>query len=194
MKHSENARTITSIRGPKGLLIAAMAVLLLPLAAEAGNGNGNGNSNRNENASSNGDDNRGQGRNERGQQARNLGRLNAANANENAFLNASPNSTPGQIQQYRAAIQESSTLIADQNIAAQDLRYLDELTAEDIAVMFPEAGTYDAALAGARLEYEATTSVAKAAEEERTAILTALTGDRSLTESDLAAFHEMLGL
>jgi hypothetical protein len=40
MKLSENARTITSIRGPKGLLIAAMAVLLLPLAAEAGNGNG----------------------------------------------------------------------------------------------------------------------------------------------------------
>jgi hypothetical protein len=194
MKHSENARTITSIRGPKGLLIAAMAVLLLPLAAEAGNGNGNGNSNRNENASSNGDDNRGQGRNERGQQARNLGRLNAANANENAFLNASPNSTPGQIQQYRAAIQESSTLIADQNIAAQDLLGLQALTQEEIAVMFPEAGTYDAVLADALLEYEATTSVAKAAEEERTAILTALTGDRSLTESDLAAFHEMLGL
>lgn len=192
MKLSENARTITSIRGPKGLLIAAMAVLLLPLAAEAGKGDGN--SNRNENANSNGEDNRGQGRNERGQQARNLGRLNAANANENAFLNASPNSTPGQIQQYRAATQESSALIADQNIAAQDLLGLQALTPEEIAVLFPEVGTYDAVLAGALQEYYDTTSVAEAAEQERTAILTALTGNRSLTESDLAAFHEMLGL
>lgn len=164
---------------------AAVFALALPIAAEArnGNGNGNGQNDRNENSS----------RNERGQQASALRNLNAARANENALLNASPDSNVGQIAAYRDSVRESSNLIAAQNVAAQNLLYLQGLSEVEIAALYP-SGEYEGLLADATAEYLATTEAAQASVDQQESLFNTLTGGRVLSESERAAFHEMLGL
>lgn len=179
----------------KGAAFAAAAAILVPYSVDAGNGNGNGNGNQNANENRG---NHGRGnqnnevRNNRGEIASGLRNLNAANANENAFLNANPNSNVGQLQTYRTAVIDSSNLIHDQNEAAQTLIALQSLTPEQIEAQFP-AGDYDAVLAQANVDYQAATQAAQTAEAEREAVLAQLTGGRDLTDAQLAALYDLLG-
>lgn len=81
-----------------GVVVSSVSLIASPAFAKnnnANNGNGNGN---NGNGKANGN----------GATASSLGALNAAHANENAFLNASPNSRVGLIALYKAAVEATA--------------------------------------------------------------------------------------
>ena len=179
MKRSKSSKSYNKSTTLASLLAVATIVAAAPLSAHAGNGN-NGNGRGNDN------------RSEQGQIASSLRGMNAAHANENAFLNAAPNSMPGQLQTYRTAVTESSDLIKEQNDAAATLIALRSLTEDEIATQYPD-GSYEAVLAAAVLDYETATGEATAAEQERTAILAAMTGGRTLSDAEMDALHAMLG-
>jgi len=187
-----NLKKMTVATVGRSLSCVCLAVALsatVPLSVEAGNGkNGNNGNNGNNNRNANSDE----PRNARGMEARNLRSLNAARANENAFLNASPNSNVGQIAAYRDAIVDGNELIAKQNVAARDLLYLQDLTQEEIDGQFPD-GDYEDVLARATDDYLKATEDAQDANDARLTLLNQLTDGRTLSDSDLAAFHAMLG-
>jgi len=96
-------------------------------AAFAGNGNGNnGNGNGNGGSRNNGNNGNGNGngKNNHGAIASALGALNAAHANENALLNASPNSRVGMIAAYRDAAVITNELSAVAALLAGELALL----------------------------------------------------------------------
>lgn len=116
-----------------------------------GNGRGNGNQPSASQQSVDGDegteddDKRG-----RGAIASELKGLNAAHANINALMNASPNSQVGRIASYYFAVNATDDLLAD--IAASE-GYFDQATLDEIAAyedalaaLDPESPTYDAEL------------------------------------------------
>ena len=199
----------------KALHLAAMAILLSgtatvttfvtaePAFAErGGNGNGNGNArgrdrDRERPSANRSNGNRGNG-NGNGAIASELKWLNAANANQNALENASPNSRPGQLfifQNDYVAAQEAIA-IAEQNEIDAQVEYdrLINLTDEEIATQYPEEGAYDAAVTTAAQNLQnAQTASAEAEGAVDDAILT-LTGGRELSEGALAELLSRLGL
>lgn len=158
----------TTTRFTKFAAAALLSAAIVPFAADAGNGNnGKGNGNGNGNVSEN--------RNERGQTARNLGPLNAARANENAFLNAAANRNIGQIDAYRTTALETSALITEQNDAAATLLELQALTEEEILALYPN-GDYEEVLAAATQDYLDATADAEASVAEIEQFLRVLSG------------------
>lgn len=119
------------------------------------NGNGNGRGNGNQPSASqqsvDGDEgSKDEGKPGRGAIASELKGLNAAHANINALMNASPNSQVGRIASYYFAVNATDDLLAD--IAAAE-GYFDAETLESIAAyedaiaaLDPESPTYDAEL------------------------------------------------
>ena len=118
-----------------------------------GNGNGRGNGNQPSASQQNVDGDEGsedEGKPGRGAIASELKGLNAAHANINALMNASPNSQVGRIASYYFAVNATDDLLAD--IAAAE-GYFDAETLESIAAyedaiaaLDPESPTYDAEL------------------------------------------------
>ena len=171
-------------------------------AERGGNGNGNGNArgrdrDRERPSANRSNGNRGNG-NGNGAIASELKWLNAANANQNALENASPNSRPGQLfifQNDYVAAQEAIA-IAEQNEIDAQVEYdrLINLTDEEIATQYPEEGAYDAAVTTAAQNLQnAQTASAEAEGAVDDAILT-LTGGRELSEGALAELLSRLGL
>lgn len=118
-----------------------------------GNGNGRGNGNQPSASQQSVDGDEGsedEGKPGRGAIASELKGLNAAHANINALMNASPNSQVGRIASYYFAVNATDDLLAD--IAAAE-GYFDAETLESvaayedaIAALDPESPTYDAEL------------------------------------------------
>ena len=118
-----------------------------------GNGNGRGNGNQPSASQQNVDGDEGsedEGKPGSGAIASELKGLNAAHANINALMNASPNSQVGRIASYYFAVNATDDLLAD--IAAAE-GYFDAETLESIAAyedaiaaLDPESPTYDAEL------------------------------------------------
>jgi len=118
-----------------------------------GNGNGRGNGNQPSASQQNVDGDEGskdEGKPGRGAIASELKGLNAAHANINALMNASPNSQVGRIASYYFAVNATDDLLAD--IAAAE-GYFDAETLESIAAyedaiaaLDPESPTYEAEL------------------------------------------------
>jgi hypothetical protein len=107
-----NALVTAAMVGGLAAAGAVGSVTLLTTFAHAGNGNGNGNGNSENGAQSKG--NKGQNDHSgKGSTASALGALNAAHANPNALLHASPNSRVGRIAAYRDEVLATMGLEAD---------------------------------------------------------------------------------
>ena len=110
----------------------AGAALAQGKSGNNGNGNGNGNGNSGNDNAGNGNG----GNNGRGAVASELKGLNAANANEQAFLNAASNSRVGQVAAYRDAVLASRELLDAlnaQGISPDDFDPNAILTTDEIA-------------------------------------------------------------
>ena len=166
--------------------------------ANNGNGKGNGNGGRdNDRGNSRADRETGRpahaGNNGRGALASELRGLNSMYANPNAMANASDNSMHGRLRTYQSEALEARTAVASQNEAAIVYQDLLLLTAEEIAVAYPNGG-YDAALAAAKATYDATTATAETALADADAALATLTGGRTLSDAAMAELNAQLGL
>ena len=181
-------------------------------AERGGNGNGNGSSNSRANRGDNApSSNRGGNGNGRGAIASELKWLNAANANQNALDNASPNSRPGQLKIFQtdyAAAQEAiaaaetalataqsdltdATAIRDLLLAMDPLAYVPTETypTYDLALAAAENNVsfYSGAVATEQTKLDTATAAADTA-------VTTLTDGRELSEAAFAELLAMLGL
>ncbi len=152
--------------------------------ADNDNGNGNGNGNGNENGNGNGNGNG----NSNGALASELKGLNAANANENALLNASANSRVGKIAAYKEAAlaSDAAAVVVEQAESAlaglaEPTRNIEEIEAA-IAALDPLAEGYAEALALLQTELSATQDYAEALQAVADALLAL--GAAEATEND----------
>lgn len=162
--------------------------------AERGNGNGNGNGNRGNRGNSGKDraENSNRGGNGRGAIARELRGLNAAHANQNALMNASPNSMPGKLYVYQQSRQDLLDVVSVQDEAYAEYQRLIGLTEEEIAAEYPDGG-YEEAVTVAADEYGAARDAAVQAQDDAQASLLVLTDGRELSDDAMAELHRLLG-
>lgn len=172
-----------------------------------GNGNGNGGGNGNGNAGGNG----------HGMVARELGALNAAHANEQAFLNAAANSRVGELVPLREAYGEAQSAYSEWQEAYADYiaerdgwtgRTTDEIQG-DIDNLDVSAETHDEDLEALEAEFEAadahetrldefagiSDSAAaeyQEAEEAADEELQLIAADRDLSDAAVAHLRELL--
>ncbi len=159
-------------------------------AEKGGNGNGNGRGNANRNDRSNNSDRNGNGR---GAIASELRGLNAANANQRALENASPNSMPGKLYVYQQARTEFAQAVNDQNAAYDEYGRLIGLTEDEVAANFPDGG-YEDAVMDAATKYEELRNAALASQAANDESLAILTEGRELSIDALAELNRLLGL
>ncbi len=190
------------------LIVSGSAATSLFVTADAAyaerGGNGRGNSDRGNRGNNNRDRDRdttrvrsngnGNGNgNGRGAVASELKWMNAANANQRALENASPNSTPGQLYAY----QSSQRAVADAQAAADNAQAefdrLVGLSEDEIAAEFPNGG-YEDAVTNAANTLAAAEETAAGAQENAEISLTTLTRGRTLSEAALAELNRLLGL
>lgn len=184
---------------------ATVTLTMIPTDAAAqkgGNGNGNGNGNRAERGNGNQDraerGNRSAsagnvGNNGRGAIARELKGLNAAHASPNALANASPNSMPGKLREFRDATLAERDY--DAQIADSQATYdaLLQMTEERFAELNPDLN-YAEALAASLANLDALKSASAGAEAERASALDALTGGRQISDAAMAELMALLSL
>ena len=157
-----------------------------------GNGNGGGNGRGNGNGRSAERDSE-RGNNGRGALRSELKGLNAANANQRALENASPNSMPGKLYAYQTAQRAVSEAETAEDAAQTEYDRLVGLTEEEIAEQFPDGGYEDAVTAAATALEEAQAATV-AAEGEAEGSLMVLTDGAALSDAALNELHRMLGL
>lgn len=218
-------KTSLSALAIAGLLASGLAFETTPFAAQpafAGNGNGNNGNGNGNSGGSNGRGNSGNAGgngNGNGAIASELGGLNAAHANANAFANASANSAVGRVAIYRDAIAATADAAAVLDgaigayagdgtalleslvvgLTAEPPRDSAAIEAEILALsLLPieeQPATYDADLAQLTSELEilsAYETLVVAGTSEAEAYETMLGGDDPLSEEALAALREML--
>jgi hypothetical protein len=170
--------------------VAASATITMTDAAYAdqGKGNGRGNSERASNGNGNGNGNNG-----RGAIARELRGLNAAHANQNALLNASPNSMPGKLYIYQQAEIESASAAGQLLTAQTEYDRLIGLTEDEIAAEFPLGG-YEDAVTQAAINLSGATTAAEIAAGLANDALLAASGGRTLSDAALNELKSLLGL
>ena len=172
------------------LSVAAASVVTVsatPAFAERG-GNGNGNSKRDK---ARGENTR--GGNGRGQLARELRGLNAAHANQNALMNASPNSMPGKLYVYQQAAIESAGAAAELDAAQAEYDRLIGLTEEEIDAEFPDGG-YEDAVTQAAIDLEDAQTTAETAGGTANDALLEASGGRELSDAAMEELNRLLGL
>lgn len=194
------------------LIVSGSAATSLFVTADAayaergGNGNGRGNSDRGNRGNNNRDRDRdrdttrvrsngnGNGNgNGRGAVASELKWMNAANANQRALENASPNSTPGQLYAYQSSQRDAANAQAAADNAQAEFDRLVGLSEDEIAAEFPNGG-YEDAVTNAANTLAAAEETAAGAQENAEISLTTLTRGRTLSEAALAELNRLLGL
>lgn len=193
--HASAMALIVSAAAGSSLIVTADAAY----AERGGNGNGNGGGNGGgkdrdrDNARGNGNGNG----NGRGTIARELRGLNAANANQRALENASPNSMPGKLYAYQSEEIERRAAIdaaeAEEAAAQAEFDRLVGLTEDEVAAEFPDGGYEDAVTAAAD-DLQTAQGEAQAARDAVNESLIVLTDGRTLSSAALAELNRMLGL
>jgi len=183
-------------------------------AAKGGNGNGNGNgngransnrdnannarSNRNNRSSSNGNGRASRSGNDgsnngHGAISRELGGLNAADANPTALANAAPNSTSGKLYSYQQAslsAAQAQARVAETGNLYQAIRNMSEAQFYDLNPTLDYTNT----LASVGADYQAALTAQEGANVTTQQALASLTGGRALSNAALNELHQMLGL
>lgn len=125
--------------------------------------------------------------------ARELGNLNAANANPAALRNAAPNSMAGKIYTYQ---QSKLAIISAENArnhSYTELYRLQNMSAAQIAAQFPN-GDHAAAISAAGIRYNADTTIYSNAINTANQSLSALTNGQQLSAQAMAELNAILGL
>ena len=166
-------------------------------AERGGNGNGNGNGRDRDRSSQNNSERGNSGRssngNGRGALASELKGLNAAHANQNAMMNASPNSMPGKLYAYQQAVIESAGAVAELEAAQDEYDRLIGLTEEQIETQFPDGG-YEAAVTQAAIDLEDAQTIAETADGTANVALLEASGGRELSDAAMDELKRLLGL
>ena len=158
-----------------------------------GNGNGNGRDRSSQNNSERGNSGRSNNSNGRGALASELKGLNAAHANQNALMNASPNSMPGKLYVYQQAAIESAGAVAELEAAQDEYDRLIGLTEEEIETQFPDGG-YEDAVTQAAIDLEDAETIAETADGTANVALLAASGGRELSDAAMDELKRLLGL
>ncbi|MBT8410621.1 MAG: hypothetical protein KJP02_02335 [Octadecabacter sp.] len=195
VKNLTTALTLSAMTLGTTVLVTATSTTAA-FAERGGNGNGNGQNNRNarEERTNNGNGNdQVNGNNGRGAIARELRGLNAAQANQNALENASPNSMPGKLYAYQQAQIAASEVDAKVIEAANFYAALENMGEDRFNELNPDLD-YASTLATAGADYQTAMQAQAntAATTEQT--LATLTNGRGLSEAAMAELHRMLGL